>query len=93
MTKDALVNGMESVASLEALALKSLPQMNSSHAMKTCVLLLLAVLLCTERAQGLRCYECLGVTSETACKAATCQYSGGVCVTQDVEVNSGIEMM
>ncbi|XP_036063475.1 lymphocyte antigen 6A-2/6E-1-like [Onychomys torridus] len=35
--------------------------------------------------QGLRCYECLGVTPETSCPAATCQYHEGTCITQEVE--------
>ncbi|XP_052603400.1 lymphocyte antigen 6A-2/6E-1-like isoform X2 [Peromyscus californicus insignis] len=60
--------------------------MNSSHAMKTCVLILLVALLCAERAQGLRCYECLGVTPGTSCQPATCHYPDGVCITQEVEV-------
>ncbi|XP_006989338.1 lymphocyte antigen 6S isoform X2 [Peromyscus maniculatus bairdii] len=60
--------------------------MNSSHAMKTCVLILLVALLCAERAQGLRCYQCLGVTPETSCQPALCQYPDGVCINQEVEV-------
>uniref|UniRef100_A0A8C8W2C3 UPAR/Ly6 domain-containing protein n=1 Tax=Peromyscus maniculatus bairdii TaxID=230844 RepID=A0A8C8W2C3_PERMB len=63
--------------------------MNSSHAMKTCVLILLVALLCAERAQGLRCYQCLGVTPETSCQPALCQYPDGVCINQEVEVTVG----
>ncbi|XP_052603401.1 lymphocyte antigen 6F-like [Peromyscus californicus insignis] len=63
--------------------------MNSSHAMKTCVLILLVALLCAERAQGLRCYQCLGVTPETSsgtsCQPAICQFPDGVCITQEFE--------
>ncbi|XP_008843177.1 lymphocyte antigen 6A-2/6E-1 [Nannospalax galili] len=60
--------------------------MNSSYAMKTCALILLVALLCAERAQGLRCYQCLGVTSQASCQPATCPHPDGVCVSQEVEV-------
>ncbi|XP_051015695.1 lymphocyte antigen 6A-2/6E-1-like [Acomys russatus] len=63
--------------------------MNSSHAMKSCVFIFLVALLCAERAQGLRCYSCQGVTSEASCQSLTCPYPDGVCVTQDVEATVG----
>ncbi|XP_035294693.1 lymphocyte antigen 6A-2/6E-1-like [Cricetulus griseus] len=62
--------------------------MNSSHTMNTCVFILLVTLLCAERAQGLLCYQCLGVTSEiseTTCPPANCSYPDGVCISQEVE--------
>lgn len=58
------------------------PRMNSSHAMKSCVLILLVALLCAEKAQGLRCYQCLGIAP---CEVLTCPSSDTVCVTQNVE--------
>ncbi|XP_031202270.1 lymphocyte antigen 6A-2/6E-1-like [Mastomys coucha] len=60
--------------------------MNNSHAAKSCMLILLVTLLCAERAQGLKCYNCLGVPLETSCNSTTCTYSDGFCVTQVVEV-------
>ncbi|CAH6791022.1 LOC100911104 [Phodopus roborovskii] len=38
-------------------------------------------------AQGLRCYQCLGLseTSEATCPVATCSYADGVCIFQEVE--------
>ncbi|XP_028641189.1 lymphocyte antigen 6A-2/6E-1-like isoform X2 [Grammomys surdaster] len=60
--------------------------MNSSHTTKSCVLILLVALLCAERAQGLKCYHCLGVPLETSCPSATCIYQNGVCITYKVEV-------
>ncbi|XP_031213676.1 lymphocyte antigen 6G-like [Mastomys coucha] len=60
--------------------------MNRSQAMKSCVLIVLVVLLYTERAQGLKCYNCLAVPYETSCASTTCPYSDGFCVTQVVEV-------
>ncbi|XP_021039138.1 lymphocyte antigen 6A-2/6E-1-like [Mus caroli] len=60
--------------------------MDSSHATRTCVFILLVALLCAERAQGLECYCCLGVPLETSCKSMTCPYSDGFCVTQEEEV-------
>ncbi|XP_031202209.1 lymphocyte antigen 6A-2/6E-1-like [Mastomys coucha] len=59
--------------------------MNSSHATKSCVLILLVALLWAERAQGLECYNCLGVPLETSCNSTTCIFSDGLCVTQMVE--------
>ncbi|XP_031202192.1 lymphocyte antigen 6A-2/6E-1-like isoform X2 [Mastomys coucha] len=63
--------------------------MNSSHVMTSCVLILLVALLCAERAQGLKCYNCLAVPYETSCASATCPYSDGFCVTQVAEVVVG----
>ncbi|XP_031202163.1 lymphocyte antigen 6G-like [Mastomys coucha] len=60
--------------------------MNSSHTAKSCMLILLVALLCAERAQGLKCYNCLGVPLETSCNTTTCPYSDGFCVTQVAEV-------
>nr|XP_048283675.1 lymphocyte antigen 6A-2/6E-1-like [Myodes glareolus] len=62
---------------------------NSSHTMKTGVLILLVSLLCAEKAQGLHCYECLGISSESSCQPTTCPYTNGVCVTQEVEFTMG----
>ncbi|XP_031202223.1 lymphocyte antigen 6A-2/6E-1-like [Mastomys coucha] len=59
--------------------------MNSSHTMKSSVLIILVALICAERAQGLKCYSCLGVPYETSCPSTTCTYSDGFCVTQVAE--------
>ncbi|XP_051015693.1 lymphocyte antigen 6A-2/6E-1-like [Acomys russatus] len=67
--------------------------MKSSHATKSCVLILLVALLCTERAQGLHCYSCWGATSETSCQSLTCPYPDGVCVTHDVEALVGSQKL
>lgn len=40
-------------------------------------------------AQGLRCYECIGVASESSCRPTTCSYPNAVCVTQEVESTMG----
>lgn len=43
-------------------------------------------------AQGLLCYQCLGVTSEiseTTCPPANCSYPDGVCISQEVETIIG----
>ncbi|XP_038935704.1 ly6-C antigen like 1 isoform X2 [Rattus norvegicus] len=61
------------------------PRMNSSCAMKSCVLIFFLALLCAERAQGLTCYNCIAVPLNTTCSTATCPYSDGVCVSQVVE--------
>lgn len=53
--------------------------------MKTGVLLLLVSLLCAERAQGLRCYQCIGAAKPETCQPTTCSYTNGVCVTQELE--------
>lgn len=53
--------------------------------MKTGVLLLLVSLLCAERAQGLRCYQCMGAAKPETCQPATCSYTNGVCITQEIE--------
>ncbi|XP_032746768.1 lymphocyte antigen 6B-like [Rattus rattus] len=58
------------------------PRMNSSCAMKSCVLILLLPLLCAERAQGLKCYSCIEVPLISTCSSATCPYPDGVCVSQ-----------
>ncbi|XP_041911653.1 lymphocyte antigen 6I-like [Arvicola amphibius] len=63
---------------------------NSSHTMKTGVLILLVSLLFAEKAQGLRCYQCSGFPIvETSCQPVTCPYTNGVCVTQEVESTMG----
>lgn len=53
--------------------------------MMTGVIILLVSLLYAEKAQGLRCYQCLGLTPESSCSPTTCSYPDGVCVTQEVE--------
>lgn len=55
--------------------------------MKTGVLLLLVLLpLCAEKAQGLRCYQCIAAAKPETCQPATCPYpNGGVCITQETE--------
>ncbi|XP_028639821.1 lymphocyte antigen 6A-2/6E-1-like [Grammomys surdaster] len=63
--------------------------MNSFHTTKSCVLILLVALLCALRAQGLKCYNCLGVPLDTSCSSMTCPYSDGFCVTQVAEVTVG----
>ncbi|XP_040592375.1 lymphocyte antigen 6C1-like isoform X2 [Mesocricetus auratus] len=62
--------------------------MNSSHAMKTCVLILLVTLLCAERVQGLRCYTCLGIGSEFSekiCPPVNCSSADASCASEEVE--------
>ncbi|XP_021072456.1 lymphocyte antigen 6G-like [Mus pahari] len=63
--------------------------MDTSHATKSCVLILLVALLCAERAQGLECYNCIGVPLETSCNTTTCPFSDGFCVAQEIEVIVG----
>ncbi|XP_075815638.1 lymphocyte antigen 6S isoform X2 [Microtus pennsylvanicus] len=58
---------------------------NSSHTMKTGLLLLLVSLLCAEKAQGLSCYQCMGAAKPETCQPATCPNTNNVCVTQEVE--------
>ncbi|XP_052016216.1 lymphocyte antigen 6A-2/6E-1-like [Apodemus sylvaticus] len=60
--------------------------MDSSHATKSCVFILLVALLCAERAQGLECYHCVGVPVDISCKSLPCQYPDGFCVAQEIEV-------
>ncbi|XP_029329751.1 lymphocyte antigen 6F [Mus caroli] len=60
--------------------------MDSCHTTNSCVLILLVVLLCAERAQGLECYNCLGVPLGMACKSITCPYPDAVCISQQVEL-------
>ncbi|XP_052016213.1 lymphocyte antigen 6A-2/6E-1-like [Apodemus sylvaticus] len=60
--------------------------MDSSHATKSCVLILLVALLCAERAQGLECYNCKEVPVGASCPSVTCPYTGGFCIYQEVEV-------
>uniref|UniRef100_A0A8C0VXR0 UPAR/Ly6 domain-containing protein n=1 Tax=Castor canadensis TaxID=51338 RepID=A0A8C0VXR0_CASCN len=59
--------------------------MDSSHTMKTSVLILLMALLCAERAQGLRCYKCFGSLRGKSCQPTTCSSPNSVCVTQVLE--------
>nr|AAF79939.1 Ly-6I.1 [Mus musculus]AAI45088.1 Ly6i protein [Mus musculus] len=59
--------------------------MDTSHEIKSCVLILLVTLLCAERAQGLECYQCYGVPFETSCPSFTCPYPDGFCVAQEEE--------
>nr|XP_038935466.1 lymphocyte antigen 6 complex, locus A-like isoform X1 [Rattus norvegicus] len=62
-------------------------RMNSSCAMMSCVLIFLLALLCAERAQGLKCYNCLGIPFDYTCSStATCPYPDGVCAIQVAEV-------
>ncbi|XP_034372756.1 lymphocyte antigen 6A-2/6E-1-like isoform X2 [Arvicanthis niloticus] len=64
--------------------------MNHSQATKSCVLILLVALLCAERAQGLKCYDCMGVPFEDSCKSiSTCLHPDSYCATQVVEVPMG----
>ncbi|XP_031202246.1 lymphocyte antigen 6I-like isoform X2 [Mastomys coucha] len=56
--------------------------MNSSHAMKSGVLIFLVALLCAESAQGLECYKC---PPEGSCSITTCPYPDAFCVTQERE--------
>ncbi|XP_034372592.1 lymphocyte antigen 6A-2/6E-1-like [Arvicanthis niloticus] len=63
--------------------------MNSSHTTKSCVLILLVALLCAERAQGLECYNCVGVPLDASCPSVTCSYADAFCVTQETEVTVG----
>ncbi|XP_021010236.1 lymphocyte antigen 6A-2/6E-1-like [Mus caroli] len=60
--------------------------MDNSHATKSCVLILLVVLLCAERVQGLECYQCFDVPPETSCNTTTCPYPDGRCVIQMIEI-------
>ncbi|NP_001297367.1 lymphocyte antigen 6G precursor [Mus musculus] len=60
--------------------------MDTCHIAKSCVLILLVVLLCAERAQGLECYNCIGVPPETSCNTTTCPFSDGFCVALEIEV-------
>ncbi|XP_021072457.1 lymphocyte antigen 6I-like [Mus pahari] len=60
--------------------------MDTSHAAKSSVLILLVVLLCAERAQGLECYHCTGVPLETSCKSLPCHYPDGFCIAQEAEI-------
>lgn len=64
-------------------------KMNSSCTTKSCVLIFLLALLCVERAQGLKCYNCIAVPLNATCSSATCPYSDGVCVSQVVETVKG----
>ncbi|XP_021044901.1 lymphocyte antigen 6I-like [Mus pahari] len=59
--------------------------MDTSHAAKSRVLILLVVLLCAERAQGLRCYQCFRVPLETSCPSITYLYPDVVCVAKEEE--------
>uniref|UniRef100_A0A8C6GBH5 UPAR/Ly6 domain-containing protein n=1 Tax=Mus spicilegus TaxID=10103 RepID=A0A8C6GBH5_MUSSI len=63
--------------------------MDSTHATKSCLLILLVALLCAGRAQGLQCYECYGVPIETSCPAVTCRGSDGFCIAQNIELIEG----
>ena len=40
-------------------------------------------------AQGLECYNCLGVSLGIACKSITCPYPDAVCISQQVELIVG----
>ncbi|XP_075406632.1 lymphocyte antigen 6A-2/6E-1-like [Tenrec ecaudatus] len=51
--------------------------------MKT-ALVLLGALLCTQRAQGLRCHHCFAVPFLGACCEEVCPFPDGVCVFQEV---------
>ncbi|XP_069847623.1 lymphocyte antigen 6A-2/6E-1-like [Dipodomys merriami] len=53
------------------------------------VIILLAALLCAERAQSLQCYQCVGATQDSTCKPSTCPFPNGVCVTQEVGMAMG----
>ncbi|NP_001402926.1 lymphocyte antigen 6C2 isoform 2 precursor [Mus musculus] len=64
--------------------------MDSTHATKSCLLILLVALLCAGRAQGLQCYECYGVPIETSCPAVTCRASDGFCIAQNIELIEGL---
>lgn len=59
--------------------------MSSTLTMKTCLTILLVALLCAERAQGLRCYQCYAALDGSSCSPANCMYPDGVCISQDVE--------
>ncbi|XP_028638612.1 lymphocyte antigen 6A-2/6E-1-like [Grammomys surdaster] len=64
--------------------------MNSSQATKSCVLILLVALLCAQRAQGLKCYNCQGLPIEATCSSSiNCSEPNGVCVAQEAEVTVG----
>ncbi|XP_052016212.1 lymphocyte antigen 6A-2/6E-1-like [Apodemus sylvaticus] len=67
--------------------------MGSSHATKSCVLILLVALLCAERAQGLECYQCMGVPLGTSCPSVTCSYTDGFCIYQEAEVTEGSQRL
>ncbi|XP_052016220.1 lymphocyte antigen 6C1-like [Apodemus sylvaticus] len=59
--------------------------MDSSHATKSCVLILLVALLCAERAQGLKCYHCGGVPLGTSCPSVTCPDRAKFCTFLVIE--------
>ncbi|XP_034372684.1 lymphocyte antigen 6A-2/6E-1-like [Arvicanthis niloticus] len=63
--------------------------MNSFHATKSYVLILLIALMCAQRAQGLECYNCVGVPLDASCPSVTCPYSDAFCVTQVAETTVG----
>ncbi|XP_062935362.1 lymphocyte antigen 6A-2/6E-1-like [Cynocephalus volans] len=58
--------------------------MRGSHTMKTLALVLLVALLCTETAQGLKCYQCIAASNMNSCHPAVCSFPDGVCVSQEV---------
>uniref|UniRef100_A0A8C6I1G8 UPAR/Ly6 domain-containing protein n=1 Tax=Mus spicilegus TaxID=10103 RepID=A0A8C6I1G8_MUSSI len=60
--------------------------MDNSHTTKSCVLILLLVLLFAKRAQGLECYHCIGVPLETSCKSLPCHHPDGFCIAQEAEI-------
>ncbi|XP_048214704.1 lymphocyte antigen 6B-like [Perognathus longimembris pacificus] len=57
--------------------------------MKTFVILVLAAVLWADRAQSLRCYQCMITSEDSTCQVATCPFPQGLCVTQDVETAQG----
>ncbi|XP_007938745.1 lymphocyte antigen 6A-2/6E-1-like [Orycteropus afer afer] len=59
--------------------------------MKTLALPLLVALLCTQRAQGLRCYQCYAAPYLGPCREETCDYPAGVCVSQEVIISLNSE--
>ncbi|XP_052016208.1 lymphocyte antigen 6I-like isoform X1 [Apodemus sylvaticus] len=67
--------------------------MDSSHTTKSCLLILLVALLCAERAQGLECYQCMGVPIGTSCPSVTCSYTDGFCIYQEAEVTEGEDFL
>ncbi|XP_037659584.1 uncharacterized protein LOC119509657 [Choloepus didactylus] len=52
------------------------------------MLVLLGVLLCAGRVQGLRCYKCLGASPGSSCAQDTCLFPNGVCVFHQVTAMS-----
>ena len=40
-------------------------------------------------AQGLECYQCMGVPIGTSCPSITCSYTDGFCIYQEAEVTEG----